>query len=93
MNDGLRDMLDKMLRHHIVGAKHIPENLMIKSKLKHLDSRLKKEFYTEYELLLKQNYFIRLKKRTGKGSDWHISLNPEMMEEINNMLEEQDETL
>ena len=93
MNAALKTMLNKMFRRNIIGAKHTPENLIIGSKLKHVNNYSKKEFYEEYHKLLRQNYFIRLKKRTGKGSDWHISLNPEMIEEIKELVEEKDEIL
>lgn len=91
MNGLLVDMIHYMSRHHIIGAKHIPESVLFKSRLKHLSKQSQNEFYDDYGLLLKQNYFIRLKKRTGKGSDWHISLNPEMTIEITNLIEEQNE--
>jgi hypothetical protein len=91
MNNLLLDLLDRMLKRRIIGAKHIPENLMIKPKLKLIDNHSRKEFYHEYNTLIKQNYFIRLKKRTGKGSEYHISLNPEMIEEISELLKVQDE--
>ncbi|MGV8172225.1 MAG: hypothetical protein ACP5OA_06055 [Candidatus Woesearchaeota archaeon] len=91
MNKLLLDLLDRMLRRRIIGAKHTPEDLMIRQKLKQIDNNSRKDFYQEYNTLIKQNYFIRLKKRTGKGSDWHISLNPEMIEEINELLEAEDE--
>lgn len=88
MNKTLIELLSVMFKKHYIGAKHIPESVIFKSKIKHLNKHLQKEFYDDYEKLLRQNYFIRLKKRTGKSSDYHISLNPEMIEEINELLEE-----
>ena len=82
MNGILIDMLAYMFRHNIIGAKHLPESLLLKSKLKNANKFLQKEFYHDYKILVNQEYFIRLKKQTGKGSEYHISLNPEMLEEI-----------
>jgi hypothetical protein len=82
MNGILKNLLLKMLHNRIIGEKHAPEQLMIKSKVRHLDKTSQKEFYEEYEALVKKQYFIRLKKRTGKGTDWHISLNPEYVHKL-----------
>jgi len=71
-----------MLHNRIIGEKHSPEQLLIKSKIKHLNKNEQKEFYEEYEIMVQKQYFIRLKKRTGKGSDWHVSLNPEKISEL-----------
>jgi hypothetical protein len=87
MNEKLKHILKFMLRHNMIGAKHLPEKALFNSALKHLNKNIQKEIYKEYENLIRQEYFIRLKKRTGKGSEYHISLNPEMIEEINDLVE------
>jgi hypothetical protein len=91
MNEKLKKMIGYMLRHHIIGAKHLPEDILIKHAIQYLDKSSQKEFYSEYHELLNQEYIIKLKKQTGKGSDWHISLNPEMIEKIDELLEVHDE--
>ena len=91
MNDLLLDLLGYMRRHNIIGAKHLPERLLFISRLKHVNRQSQKEFYDAYELLIHQKYFIRLKKRTGKGTEYHISLNPEMLEELERIMEGNDE--
>jgi len=87
MNDKLRDIIVTMFKHGYVGARHIPEERLVVSRIKFLRKNLQKEFYKEYHTLLQKNYFIRLKKRTGKGSDWHVSINPEMVEELHEFME------
>ena len=82
-----------MLHKHYVGGKHIPENLLFKSRLKSVPKDLRKECEDEYAELLQRGVFIRLKKRTGKRSDWHISLNPEMLAEINELVEDTYDTV
>lgn len=89
MNYELKQVLRYLLFGHIIGNKHFPERLLIISKTKHLNKNERKEFEEEYKTLINQNYFIRLKKKTGKGSEWHISLNPEMLEEVKEKVEEE----
>jgi len=91
MNDKLKDLILFMFRHRIIGAKHFPEEKLIKSRIKYLDKNSQKQFYDEYYALVDSNYFIRLKKRTGKGSEEHISMNPEMIEDIYELLEDEHE--
>lgn len=42
----------------------------------------------EYNALITIGYIMKTRKKTGKGSDWHISLNPRKIKEINRLLEE-----
>jgi len=82
MNLTLKNLLLKMLHNRIIGEKHTPEQLLIKSKIRYLSKISQKEFYEEYKTLIQKQYFIRVKKKTGKGTDWHISLNPERLHEL-----------
>ncbi|MFH0874427.1 MAG: hypothetical protein V1859_00685 [archaeon] len=82
MNNHLRSIILTMLNKHIIGGKHIPENIIIKSKTKWMNSSERNIFQKEFDDLIKQEFFIRLKKRSGKGSDWHISLNPGRLNEL-----------
>lgn len=80
MNQSLQKLLKWMFRKRIIGHKHFPENLLVKSKIYHLNKQLQKNFYAEYEELIRKEVFWRLKKKTGRGSEWHISLNPEKID-------------
>jgi hypothetical protein len=61
--------------------KHTPEKQLIMSFAKHVPKTERKMFLKEYSSF-RNNYCIVLKKRTGKGSEWHISLNPRKLKEI-----------
>ena len=80
-----------MLRHGIIGSKHAPERLMFRFALKHFGRDVQKTFYADYTVLLNKDYFVKLKKRTGKGTEYHISLNPEMIEELKELIGEENE--
>jgi hypothetical protein len=85
MNDYLFDFIESLLTKGIIGHKHAPENIII-SRVKNLNKYAQREFWNEYENLIREDYFWRLKKRTGRGSDWHISLNPEKLEELKELM-------
>jgi hypothetical protein len=59
---------------------------LIKRRIKYLSKAEQKQFQEEYDCLVKEGLIIRLKKKTGKGSDWHISLNPRMLAELHDKL-------
>jgi len=82
MNEAIKEVLKLLLHKHIIGHKHFPEDLLIKNRIRHLPRYEQREFYEEYFTLVNKGYFWRLKKRTGKGTEWHISLNPEYLHEI-----------
>ncbi|MBU0459648.1 MAG: hypothetical protein KJ597_06680 [Nanoarchaeota archaeon] len=71
-----------MLSKRYIGGKHTPEDKLIKSKTKWLESGEKREFEKEYKQLVNERILIREKKRTKKGLDWHIYLNPRMLKEM-----------
>ena len=82
MNRAIKALLTTLLNQKIIGAKHTIENRIIKSKTKYLEKQEKKDFTKEYKQLINNNIIIRIKKRTGKGKDWHISLNAKKVQEI-----------
>ena len=82
MNKALKAILLAMLSKKCIGGKHTPEEKLIKSKTKWLESDEKKEFEKEYKQTINNSIILRSKKMTGKGSDWHISLNPRMLKEL-----------
>ncbi|HIH31648.1 TPA: hypothetical protein HA235_02985 [Candidatus Woesearchaeota archaeon] len=86
MNIALKRMIAVMMNQHIVGHKHIPEMLLIKSRIKNLSKQQQKEFMDEYSRLVNMDYFWRLKKRTGKGTEWHISINPDMLVDLKELI-------
>ena len=91
MNDALRDMLKEMIVSHYIGGRHIPEDRLIIRRLKLMNKHFQKEFYSEYHEYINRGFFIRLKKKTGKGTDYHISLDPGFIAEIRELVRLKDE--
>jgi len=87
MNNAIRAFLTTLLNQRIIGGKHTPEEKIIKSKTRWLDKQEKKEFNKEYKQLINEEIVLKVKKRTGKAYDWHISLNPKKVQEIIRWLE------
>lgn len=87
MNKALRALLLSMLNRNIIGGKHIPESLIVQSKIRQINKNERKEFEKEYKALLNHGFMIRLKKRTGKGYDNHISLNPKALPELEKLID------
>lgn len=85
MNKALRAVLLFLISKRYIGGKHFPEDKLIKSRTKWLSKQDVKDFKKEYKNIKK--FLIRLKKRTGKGSSWHISLNPKFLTDIKELLE------
>jgi hypothetical protein len=86
MNEATKEMLWHLHAKKIIGRKHVPENKILKYTIKWLSKKEKKEFEKGYRQLLSEKILLRTKKRTGKGTDWHISLNPKKMQEIEEIL-------
>jgi hypothetical protein len=87
MNDVLRLVTIRLLNSHIIGEKHTPESAFITSKLKYLSKVEQNDFKKEYGRFIQDGYIIRQRKKTGKGSDWHICLNPEQLGELRILIE------
>jgi hypothetical protein len=88
MNKALKALIMHMLNNRIIGEKHVPEDRVIKPRIKYLNRHDQTEFQTEYSGMIMQGYFIRRKKRTGKSSDYHISLMPgDVLAELKKMIE------
>ena len=68
-----------------IRGRHFPENKLITSRIKWLSKTQIKEFEKDYKTILP--YLIRLKKRTGKGTEWHLSINPRYLAEISTLLD------
>lgn len=82
MNDSLRKILNILWARKCVGGKHAPEDRIIVPKIKWMNKNEQKQFMKEYQYFVDNAFVLRFKKRTGKGTDWHISLNPEKIDEL-----------
>jgi len=87
MNGALKAIITFMLSKKYIGGKHTPEEKLINSKTKWLQKEDLNNFKKEYRNIINGQLILRMKKRTGKGSDWHISLNPRKLKELNEMIE------
>ena len=90
MNTTLKAILVYLINKRYIGEKHTPEEKLVKSRSKWLKKDELKEFKKEYK---KHNWcFRRLKKRTGKGFDWHISIDHRCLQEIITLLKKKIDT-
>lgn len=86
MENALRALLLFMLSKRYIGGKHTPEKKAIKLKTKWLSSEEVKEFNREYKQMINDGFFMKTKKKTGKGTSWHLSLNPRRIKELKDIL-------
>lgn len=86
MNPALKELLMDLLRKRVIGAKHTPEDRIIKVNTRWLQRPQRKEFRKEYGQLVREELILRSKKMTGKSADWHISLNPRKLKEVEEMI-------
>ena len=87
MNKAIKALLTTLLNQRKIGGNHIPEELIIGSKTRWLNKEEKRDFKKEYKELINNQTILKVKKRTGKGFDWHISLNPQSVEEALRIIE------
>jgi len=87
INSTLKVILATLLKSKTIGGKHTPEHKLITFKTKYLTKQEKRDFEKEYSFFVKNFLIIRVKKRTKKSYDWHISLNPRKIKEIKRLLE------
>ncbi|MBS3122507.1 hypothetical protein J4434_06515 [Candidatus Woesearchaeota archaeon] len=88
MQETLKIILMNLLSKRYIGGKHTPEDKLIIHKTKWLKTVERKEFEREYKELINQEIILRLKKRTGKGGDWHISINPRKLRDVYDLVYE-----
>ena len=71
-------ILQKLIRSNVWGGKHIPLDFVIRGTPEHYRNTHKGKKVVEKVLkeLINDEWIILLTKKTGKGSDDHISLNP-----------------
>ena len=82
MNKALKTILMILINRKCIGGVHTPEKRLIVSKIKYLDANDRKQFKREYKKMIDIGYIIREKKKTGKGTGWHITLNPRRIGDI-----------
>ncbi len=81
-------ILQKLIRGNVWGGKHTPLDFVIKGVPEHYRNTHKGKKAVEGVLkdLTNDGWIIILSKRTGGGSDEHISLNPRKVGEIKSFL-------
>ena len=84
-----RLILQKLIRADVWGGKHTPLNFVIKGIPEYYRNahKGKKEIERALKGLTNDEWILTIAKRTGKGSDEHISLNPRKVGEIKKFLE------
>jgi len=86
MNKSLKAIIMFLINKHIIGAKHFPEKKLVTSKTKYLNPYELKNFKKEHKIF-RNEFLLYLKKRTGKNSSIHISLNPKKLKEVFKLIE------
>ncbi len=84
-----RLILQKLVRADIWGGKHTPLDFVIKGipENYHNTHKGKKAVEKALKDLLNDAWILVPSKRTGKGSEDHVSLNPRKVSEIKQFLE------
>ncbi len=85
-----RLILQKLIRSNVWGGKHTPLDFIKKGVPEHYRNTHKGQKALEEALkeLVNKEWIVMTLKRTGSGSDGHISLNPRKVSEIKQFLEE-----
>ena len=81
-------ILQKLIRGNIWGGKHTPFNFVIKGIPEHYRNthKGKKAIEDALKELKNSEWIVILSKKTGKGSEDHVSLNSRKVEEIKQFL-------
>ena len=84
-------ILRKLVNANVWGGKHTPWDFIKKAVPEHYRNTHKgnKEIEGACKDLLNNGWIILIAKRTGRGSDVHVSLNPRKVSEIKQFLEKQ----
>lgn len=87
-------ILQKLVRGNVWGGKHTPFDFVRKGVPEHFRNTPKGQRYIEKAVkeLMNDEWITIILKRTGKGSDEHITLNPRKVSEIKQFLEENTTT-
>ncbi|MAH06731.1 hypothetical protein CMI38_00590 [Candidatus Pacearchaeota archaeon] len=83
-------ILNKLIRANIWGGKHIPLHYIKNGIPEYFrnSNHGRKEFEKAIKQMINNNWILMGKKKTGKGVDYHISLNPSKASEIRKLFEE-----
>ncbi len=76
-----RAILEFLVKKGCIGGAHTPLD-RVRSCTEMHSKQDKKEFEEALEDLIRNEWVFVLNKRTGRGSDEHISINPRAMKEI-----------
>ena len=80
--DEVKLIIRKLLRQSCIGGVHTPEKPLFR-RIKNLHNKiLKKEIVKNWAELVNHGYIWRIMKRTKKGTDYHISVNPKKVYEL-----------
>ena len=81
-------ILQKMIRSKVWGGKHTPLDFVAKGIPEHYQKthQGKKAVEKVLKQLLNDSWIIIVLKRTGKGSENYVSLNPQKVSEIKQFL-------
>ena len=81
-------ILQKLIRGNVWGGKHTPFDFVMKGIPEHYRNthQGKKAIEKALKELVNDEWIIVLAKRTGGGSDDHLSLNPHKVSEIQQFL-------
>lgn len=82
-------IIQKLVRSNMWGGKHTPLDFVFKGIPEHYRNtyRGRKAIEKTLKELANDGWVIILAKRSGKGSDEHVSLNPRKVSEIKQFLE------
>ena len=85
-------ILQKLIRSNTWGGKHTPLQFIMKGLPEHYRNQHNGKKVIEKALkdLTNEEWIARVTKKTGKGSDEHITLNPRKVHEIQQFLEQRD---
>lgn len=91
MNEGIceeiKSVVRTLLTRKCIGGVHTPEAQLFR-KFKNIhDKIIRKKIDEDWKQLENSGCIIRMKKRTKKGTDYHVSLNPKRVFEMKEWLE------
>jgi hypothetical protein len=83
-------ILQKLIRANIWGGKHIPLDFVMKGLPEHYRNthKGKKAIDDVIKELVRDEWVNLATKKTGKGTDEHVSLNPRKVAEIRQFLDQ-----
>ncbi len=81
MLDETKRLLKQLWNKKYIGAKHIPEKKLLK-RFYFSNQKTLKQFEKEFRDLVLKGIIMKERKRTGKGMDWHLSLNPRKLSSV-----------